>query len=283
MAKYIMLNSEIIHSSEPCLLFNNRGFLFGDSFSFQMRGNSSKAFLSEKYFDYMISVMKLLGMERPLFLKRSIFETDLELLLQKNRIYKGFSAIVSVFRNGNNFSRIAAENSISILMSVETLPEEYYSLNEKGLKIGIYKKNKIDPYIFQNNFIPGFNFDILLKNYLIDNDLDEALLIDKDNIIVKAIDSNVLFVKNGHLVVPINIINNYQKVFTQFILETALKLRINVISAEIREADLVSLDEIFLVNPVFGIKWVVAYKEKRYYNKISLNLLKSINKNFIQS
>ncbi len=134
MAKHIMLNSEIIRSSEPCLFSDNRGILFGDTFSIELRGNSSKAFLSETHFDYLISVMKIMGMERPLFLKRSIFETDLELLLQKNRIYKGFSAMVSVFRSGTGFSRISNENTASVLISVEALPDEYYALNEKGLE-----------------------------------------------------------------------------------------------------------------------------------------------------
>jgi branched-chain amino acid aminotransferase len=108
--------------------------------------------------------------------------------------------------------------------------------------------------------------------------LDEVLLVDKNNNIIKAIDSNVFFVKNGTIVIPVDFINNYQKIFTQFVIDAAIKQNIKIVSAEIKDSDLVSFDEIFLVNPVFGLKWILAYKEKRYYNKISSQLVKSINK-----
>lgn len=272
MAKHIMLNSEIIPSSSPCLYNNNRGLLYGDSFSFELRGNSSKAFFTDTYFDYMVSTMKLMGMEKPQSLKKSIFTTDLELILQKNRIYKGFYAIISVFRNS------IYNNSVSILISVDPLPNEYYTINEKGLKVDVYKKQKISPYIFDNSIFPIFNFEYTLRKEIEEKNIDNFLLLDENSNIVKAIDSNILFVKNGHIITPSNFINNNQKTFSLFVLDTAVKCNIPVVTANIKEKDLINLDEIFFINPIYGINWVLAFKEKRYYNKVSSNLINLLNK-----
>src|SRR3546814_7009212 len=51
---------------------------------------------------------------------------------------------------------------------------------------------------------------------------------------------------------------------------------------EVREAllppeSLKAADEIFLTNAVKGIQWVVGYKEKRYFNRVSRSLNESLN------
>jgi branched-chain amino acid aminotransferase len=41
--------------------------------------------------------------------------------------------------------------------------------------------------------------------------------------------------------------------------------------------DIETADEIFLTNAIEGIKWILAFKNKRYYNKISKILTEKLN------
>src|SRR5690554_2638255 len=113
MAKYCSLNSNILLSEKTFISPENRGLLFGDSFNFEIRGNSSKAFFENEYFDFFIYCIKKIRLERSILHRKSSLVTDLELLLQNNRIYKGFKARILVFRND------LETNSCSILMSVD--------------------------------------------------------------------------------------------------------------------------------------------------------------------
>jgi branched-chain amino acid aminotransferase len=271
-----MLNSKIQLASEPCLTFNNRALLYGDTFSFELRGNSSKAFLYNQYYDYMIESLKMLKMDKFVLLKNSIFANDLELLLQKNRIYQGFSALVTVFRNISE-SPIQLNNSISILISVCPLDNQYYALNSVGLKVSVYKDFKLPDILLNWYRTPLFTPELLLSSQLKEQAVNDFLLINEADEIVKALDSNLFFVKDGNLIIPQNLANDSVKVFTDYIIGLAKKTNIPSAKMNVYESDLEELDEIFEVNQSFGIRWIVAYKEKRYYNKVSTRLLKSLN------
>jgi branched-chain amino acid aminotransferase len=247
-----------------------------------MRGNSSRIFLFDEYFEYMISAISHYGMQKPSLLKKSIFEKDIELLLQKNRIYKEFSVSVSIFRNGGA-PKMPTDNSISILISVDALPYEFFALNDKGLKIDILNNYKLHDFILNSEYDMGFSPEFLMQKKIETANLDDILLQDEKGYIVKSLEATVFFVKNGNIILPQKFQNTYHKIFTKFIINLAINLNIPVIEFDIRAADLSDVDEIFLANPVSGIKWVLAYKEKRYFNKMSSLLVKELNKYFRQS
>ena len=282
MAKHVMLNGDIIPSAKPCVSYDNRGLVYGDSFSFELRGNSSRAFLFDEYFNYMLYCISCYGMDKPALLKSSIFAKDLELLLQKNRIYKGFSALITVFRNGS-VPKLAEDNSISILISVEALPDEYYVLNEKGIKVDILRNYKISDYVFNNNWGNVFSKELLFRKNMEENRVDDLLLLNERGCIVKATDSNAFFVKSGKIIIPERFENNYQRIFSKYVENLAVRAGIPIIAFEVREPDLMDMEEIFLVNPIFGIKWILIFRDKRYFNKISALLVKEMNKDLMKS
>ncbi len=272
-----MLNSEIKLASEPCLNATNRGLLYGDSFTYSIRGNSSMAFFLDDSFKYMLDCIRSLKMEVPELLKLSIFATDLELLLQKNRIYKGFSASVTIFRNESN-TRVAANNSVSILIVVEAEETEKYLLNEVGLKVGVSQTFKIPDYIIENSILPIFNDTLLGIKEISDYQVDDYIFTDSKGSLISTSDSLLLFAIDNKLVIPSKVLENSNRFFLNIIVAIAKELKIQITRTDIRQEDLLVVDEVFLVNPVKGINWVLTYKEKRYYHKISSLLVKELNK-----
>ncbi len=275
-AKYLMLNSEILLASKPCLSFDNRGLLFADSFSFDIRGNSSKAFFADLYFDHMIAVMKLLKMERPILLKKSIFATDLELLLQKNRIYKGFTAKVTIFRNAS-LGKLVIDNSVSVLVSVNAIDDEYFVSNQKGLKVSVLRNYSLPDYVFVSAHNPVFSHEMLLKSRLDDTQCDDFLITDIIGNITKTIDSAIFFVKEGNLILPERVPADQSKVFNEVIVTAANMLKIPVVYWSVKREDLNDLDEMFVADVRNGISWIMAFGEKRFFHKTSAALIKKIN------
>ena len=44
---------------------------------------------------------------------------------------------------------------------------------------------------------------------------------------------------------------------------------------------LLAADELFFTNAINGIRWVVAYKQKRYFNNTSKKLIEKLNEQII--
>ena len=269
MAKYVSIDGNIQLSEKACISYNNRGLIFGDTFNFEMRGNSSKAFFEDEYFDYFIQSLKYLKFKKSILHRKSSILTDLELLLQKNRIYKGFKARLIVFRNDT------VDNSCSIIISVDALENEYYPNLANGLKIGVYKDYIIPEYSFEFDFTPRFSGELLLHQKL--ETLDDFLLCDKTGNIIKSLNSSVFFVKNENLILPTRFVNNSSKVFIDIVVRLAKKINIPVINYDVKEKDLYDLDEVFLGDIVGGFKRVMAFKNKRYFYKTAGKFLEALN------
>ncbi len=271
MAKYISLNGEILLSEKACISHDNRGLIFGDSFSFELRGNSSKAFFGDEYFQYFIESVKLLGYQRSILHRRSSLITDLELLLQKNRIYKGFKARFTIFRND------LETNTCSILISVEALSAEYYTFLQEGFKILVNNDIFIPEHRFNFDITAKFNEELFLFSKLETNNINDFLLCDNSGCIVKSLNSSVFFVKNENLILPSRHLNNSSQIFVKIVASFAKDSNIPVVYWDVKEKDLYDLDEIFLGDIVNGLRKVTAFKNKRYFYKLSESLSKSIN------
>jgi branched-chain amino acid aminotransferase len=61
------------------------------------------------------------------------------------------------------------------------------------------------------------------------------------------------------------------------IIEIAQANRIAVYEISIMQNVLLGADELFLTNAIFGIRWIVAYKQKRYFNNTSKKLIDKLN------
>ena len=282
-AKYISLNGKLLLSSEACLMHDNRGLLYGDSFNIQCRGTSSKVFFFDQYFEYIIKQFAEMQMIKPKLLKKDFFQTDIELLLQKNRIYQGFKLNIVFFRNTTDSDFHATDNTVSVLISAEKLPEEYFKHNEKGLFIDTYEKIKFPVTICNWFNSPVFSPEMLIKHNIKSKKYDNYILLNTENFPFKAIDNELIFIKDNTLIFSGQTQNNYYKIITGIIKDIAENKNFQISEKNIKTSEIVNMDEIMLINPVMGIQWVVGFKEKRYTGKISKLFVDELNKSAIKT
>lgn len=258
-----MLNGKNMLSDSPCLYYDNRGLLWGDSFTVQLRGNSCFVYDFNNYFQCISKIAKSMGMEADESFKPKIFANDLTLLLRKNRIYKEFCATITIFRNSNNTNKLSDTNTFSTLVSVESLPHEFYSINKDGIFTDIFDATKLSAQIANPNFL----YELISRRILAENDLDDLIITDKDRNYRRSLYSDIFFMKDKSLiyasdpaVVSINV------VFSSRIMQIAKsKLGMEIYQSAVNSSKLKAVDAMFLADPVNGIRWVVGLGRDRFY------------------
>jgi branched-chain amino acid aminotransferase len=107
--------------------------------------------------------------------------------------------------------------------------------------------------------------------------LDECLLLNDKHHIIEGISSNIFAVKNGVLYTPPVADGCVNGVMRKKIIEIAQANKIAVYEISVMQNVLLGADELFLTNTINGIRWAVAYKQKRYFNDTSKKLTEKLN------
>ena len=118
---------------------------------------------------------------------------------------------------------------------------------------------------------------VLAGIYTKENDLDECIILNDQGRIVEALSSNIFLYKNNNLYTPSIDEGCMDGIMRKQVLRIAKEMNINVFEGMLNGSMLLQADEMFLTNAIKGIQWVVSYRQKRYFNKATKNILDNLN------
>lgn len=277
MAKqlYINFNGSYFKEDEPIFNVKNRGFRYGDALFESIRVINGKPCFIEDHFFRLKRGMETLKL-RPGKISFNDLKGQIEELLEKNGVTKGGRVRLSVFRSGEGL--YAPENDDkSYVIEAKPIDDNEYVLNEVGLNVDTY--NDVKMYrnslsqIKTTNSIPN----VLAGIYKNENGLDECILLNDAGRIAETISSNIFLYKNNNLYTPSLDEGCMDGVMRKQILRVAKDLNLNVFEGMLNGTMLLQADEMFLTNAIYGIQWVASYRQKRYFNKASKEILDYIN------
>lgn len=273
----ISLNGILYKQNDAIFGAGNRAFRYGDSLFETIHANGTEIQYLPEHLDRLTKGMECLGMILPNDFRNQI-KKNITYLINKNKAFSGTRIRLSVFRN-NGGLYTPTDNSISYLIEMTPLEDDHYSLNKKGLKIGIYdeipKANNILSQFKTGNSLPF----ILAGNYRKLMNWDDCLILNEKGNIVESLSSNLFLVKDGNLITPSLQNGAVAGIMRKQVIKIAQKLNIKVTEeANLHSSHLLSADEIFITNAIKGIQWVVAFEERRYFNRTTKNLLEELNK-----
>jgi len=265
--------------SEDTAIFTaeNRAFRYGDSLFETIHCNGTQIQFFDEHMQRLKQGMNHLSMLIPLGFSETI-EKNIKLLINKNKSFLGTRIRLSVFRKPGGLYT-PDTNTISYLIESSKLDTPHYQLNKKGLQIGLfdsYKKtsNSMSAYKTGNS-LPF----ILAGLYKKEMRWDDCLLINERNNLVESVSSNFFLVKDGILFTPSLESGAVNGIMREQIIQIALDLGITVYDdCIIKPEQLRSADEIFLSNAITGIQWVVAYEDRRFFNRSAKVLVEELNK-----
>jgi hypothetical protein len=155
-----------------------------------------------------------------------------------------------------------------------------YELNTKGLYISVFQEIKKSVSSLSDISLGSEVYWNIARNHPKDSFIDELLLLNTEDKIIEAIRSNVYLIKGGAIKgasIRHGAYADITKPLMLNIFET-MKLSYNE-NDGISEPDLKETDEIFLVNAIDGIRWIVGYEGKRYFNHTT----RKINELFVRN
>ncbi|MCW3085231.1 MAG: hypothetical protein JWP12_2597 [Bacteroidetes bacterium] len=277
MQQYINHNGTLLPDDKPSLSHTNRAFRYGDALFETIRIVCGKPVFLPEHINRLIDGLNVMKMQTPINLNADILERLITELLQKNNIGSDGRVRFTVYRNNGGFYT-PTDNQVSFLLEVNPIEEKGYHLNQKGLLVDLFVDFKKTPNALASIKSANSAVYVMAGVYKTQHQLDECVLINDKMQIIESISSNIFAVKNGVLYTPPLTDGCVNGVMRRKIIEIAQANKIAVYENSIMQSVLLGADELFLTNTIKGIQWVVAYKQKRYFNTTSKKLVDELNK-----
>lgn len=275
--QYICINGEFFRKNDPVLKVTNRAFLYGDALFETIHANGTSLQFLEDHLIRLKYSMIILQMHIPEVIENGKIESVIKRLLNRNKLLKGARIRLTLFRNkGGKYTPI--DNDSSYLIETEELSEELYAINPEGITLTVYPDIPKPVNKLSNLKTTNALLYTLAGNYAKNRNLNDAILLNSSGYVVEATSSNIFMVKDNEIYTPPLSDGCVAGIMRKQILKICDQkgyLIFNNIS--LKTDYLEEADELFLTNSIKGIQWVVAFNERRYYSRISKNLIPEIN------
>ena len=267
---YIQVNGSFITATEHRIsLQESEGFLFSEDIR---AVRSSFPFFNESL---KLIILKLLIFNQsvPELTQNNGAELkrQMERTLTKNKQFLGSVLTIRFW---------ISEQKVHYSLQCTKLINTGYELNINGLYISVFQNVRKSISSLSNTSLGSEMYWRIADNQLKDGSIDHFLLLNTGDQIIESVRSNVYLIKSG--VVKGSSIHHgaYADITKPLMLNIFNKLQLAYTENDgIKEQDLIQADEIFLVNAIDGIQWVVGFEGKRYFN----NIIRKINELFISS
>ncbi len=276
MQQYINNNGKIVSAEEPVVKASNRSFRYGDALFETIRFTYNRPQFLAEHLNRLFKGMKILKMEVNASFTVEFFEKAILELAQKNSITTDGRVRLTVYRNEGGFYA-PDTNSVSYIIEASPMEDVGYVLNEKGYTVDLFndfkkQQNTLSSIKSANSLV--YVLAGIAKHEL---QLDDCIIQNDKNHIIETISSNIFAVKNGVLYTPPVAEGCVDGVMRKKVIEIATTNKIAVYEIAVMQNVLLAADELFLTNSFSGIRWVVAYKQKRYFNNTSKKLIEKLN------
>jgi branched-chain amino acid aminotransferase len=275
--KYVILNGEFMPANSPVLMAGNRGFLYGDALTELMHANGTKIQFPDEHFASIRRGMETLKMDHLRNFTADMLRYQSGRLLNKNRLYKGVAVRLTVFRDALGMF-IPESNNISYLLQAAPVPNELYELNEQGYTVDVYPEHRKNCDAFSHLKTTSNLFYVMAGIYQRNNNLDESIVLNDRGNVCEGLSSNIFIVKNNTLLTPSLHEGCIGGVIRSQLVKLAPSAGLSVTeSAIIKPDDLLHADELFFTNAISGIRWAVAFRRIRFFNKTARQLTSLLN------
>ena len=274
---FILYNGEYYLRDEFGVSIQNRAFCYGDALFETMHANGTEIQFFDDHLTRLKYGMQVLKMEIPTIIESGFIEKEIIKLLHKNKLYQGVRIRLTIYRNeGGKYT--PTDNNISYLAETEYIENDHYELNQKGFIIDLFKDIKKPINQFSNLKTANSLLYIMAGIHAKEKKLNDCFLLNEKGNIIEGISSNIFIIKGSKLSTPALKEGPVAGIMRKQILKIADSVGFKIDhESTITEKQLLEADEVFLTNSINGIRWVLAYKDKRYFNTNTKKLIDQLN------
>ncbi|NGF57330.1 aminotransferase class IV [Parapusillimonas sp. SGNA-6] len=265
---YINHNGTLVPEDTFILTAGNRSFRYGDGiFETMLYKDGEIRFLSFHIERLQRSMQKIHLDYYNKFDTYFVKSATEELVRKNNMVGQQVRVRLIVYREGEGLYT-PETNKPSFVLQVHKVGDERRD-KKVGLIVDLYTEYK-KPYsdlsdLKSNNALLYVMAGLYKKKF----NYDEVLILNQEGNLCEALTSNIFVYYDKVLYTPALNQGCIDGVMRRVVMDIAAHEGIPVVEAEINPEIMKSADEIFCTNAVQGIQWVMGYKQKRYFNRIS--------------
>ena len=268
---FINHNGTIIPADNPLFTAESRALRYGDGLFETMLYQAGEI----RFLDFHVERLQA-GMEKLQFDNVSQFDTFFikritdELVRKNNMVGQRIRVRLIIYREGEGLYT-PESNKAAFILQVNKIEDKIQD-KKLGLIVGLYKDIKKPfsdlseikssnalVYVLAGNFKKKFQYD-------------DVFILNQEGYLCEALTSNIFIYYNKTLYTPALNQGCIAGVMRRVVMDICEAEGIPVVEAQISPEIMKEADELFVTNAVQGIQWVMGYKQKRYFNKISRKL-----------
>ncbi|MGK6352711.1 aminotransferase class IV [Parapedobacter sp. DT-150] len=266
---YIDFNHTLVPEKEAIFTGDNRGFRYGDGVFETMRWMDGDIRFLRLHVERLHRGMNMLQLERAADFDEQFIRSRAAMLIRKNGLEGQHVRVrLQVYRNGNGLYS-PLQNDAAYVMNVSRLDSDDVKHQKLGLIVDVYTEYR-KPYSELSKLKSANALVYVMAGlYRKKKGLDDVLILNQEGFLCESLSSNVFVWYDKKLYTPAISEGCIDGVMRKVIIEIALENGLEVIEAQISPDILNEADEIFHTNAIHGVQWVMGYKQKRYFNRIS--------------
>lgn len=275
---FIDFNTNFVPEQEAVLTADNRAFRYGDGLFETMRWMDGDIRFLQHHVARLHEGMRMLKLEQTARFDAHFIRTRATELIRRNGLESQHVRVrLQVYRDGGGLYS-PQRNNACYIMSVSKLDPDDVKHRKIGLIVDVYSDFK-KPYSELSKLKSSNALVYVMAGlYRTKNGLDDVLLLNQDGFLCESLSSNVFIWYDKRLYTPAISEGCIDGVMRKVVIDMALDSGMEVIEAQISPDILTEADEIFHTNAIHGVQWVMGYKQKRYFNKVSRMLQEQLAK-----
>ncbi len=278
---FAFYNGKLYKEEDLPIDFRNRAFSMGDGLFESMHFANNKVQLFDYHIDRLRKGVQMYQMQAAFLSYPEFLHKDIVRLVNANRFFKAVRIRLQVFRRGAGLYTPETSEA-DYLITCQPLAVREYAWNEEGLKLGMFerfKKHTGEDYSFKslNTFI-SVQASIFKQKMGFHN----CFLINTDDKIIEASNANI-FGLRGHTVFTPEVRSGcVAGVMRRHIMDLLKKNNYKIQEVTgFSPNEILNFDEIFISNAIEGIRWVVSFRNKRYYNSVTKEIYFLLNRSLL--
>ena len=266
---YIDFNNKYVAEKEALFTSDNRSFRYGDGLFETMRWMDGDIRFLGHHVTRLREGMHMLQLEHaPAFDEHFIRSRAADLIRKNGLEGQHVRVRLQVYRDGGGLYS-PQQNKAAYVMSLSKLDPDDMKHRKLGLIVDVYSEFK-KPYSELSKLKSANALVYVMAGlYRKKNGLDDVLILNQEGFLCESLSSNVFIWYGKKLYTPAISEGCIDGVMRKVVIDLALENGLEVIEAQINPAIMYEADEIFHTNAVHGVQWVMGYKQKRYFNRIS--------------
>lgn len=265
MPDVFIYNGKFVSNGTPVISPDNFGFRYGDGLFETMLAHHKTIRLRDYHFDRLFKGMSLLGFSWPSHFNPAFLESEIMHLIGQYPQREYNRIRLTIFRREAGVEEASVPDYI---IQCFEIGEEYRGLNKKGLTLGICtsefrKNNDALANLKSNNFLPY----ILASGYGKGRGWDDCLLLNPHERIADSTIANIFMIKDNTIFTPSLQEGPVAGTMRRHLLMQLPTLGFTVVEKGISREEMLSADELFLTNALFGLRWVGTFEDRVYEAK----------------